>query len=231
MDYPVSTTTTSTPPTTFAQADLSVPAIRHAGSTILYDLLNSGGAAAAASKSSLTIDGSFIREENVAAIAGGSMRQESFNYVWSCSGASDIIRVCADSGHVVPESDETNNCNTVTWNCGGGTTTTTSSSTSTSSTIPYTKVVTLRFIVNDNHSSKLNCTLLTNISSSWTVNRTLIGVKANEINRTVLYGVPEGEYGWTVNCTDGVIPKIFPKNATRTSGGPGPYWLFYVKAP
>ena len=120
--------------------------------------------------------------------------------------------------------------------CPAATTTTTSSSSSssssTTSTTLYKRIVTLRFIVNDDHSSKLNCTLFTNVSSTWKVNRTLIGVNANEVNHTVLYGVSEGMYGWTVSCSDGLHQYIFPRNASRTDGvAPGQYWIFYVRAP
>ncbi|MFZ2455586.1 MAG: hypothetical protein WAX07_03825 [Candidatus Altiarchaeia archaeon] len=101
--------------------------------------------------------------------------------------------------------------------------------TTTTTTLPFTRAVTLRFIVSDDHSSKLNCTLFTNVSSTWKADKTLIGVNANEVNHDTLYGVPEGMYGWTVNCTDGLHPSVFPRNATRTTGAPGKYWIFYVK--
>jgi hypothetical protein len=138
VNVPAATTTTTTTTTTAGSttttttlrwADLFISDIWPVGSTIYYNLENLGGTGAAASKSSLTIDGSFIREDNDAAIAAGVTRQESFSFVWTCSGLSDIVRVCADSGHVVPESDETNNCRNETWACPMTTTTTTTTST------------------------------------------------------------------------------------------------------
>jgi len=117
------------------RADLFISDIWPVGSSIYYTLSNLGVVGAAASKSSLTVDGSFVLEDSDASIAGGVSRQESFSYAWMCSGVSDVVRVCADSGHIVPESDETNNCRTETWMCP---TTTTTITTSTTTTTSYT---------------------------------------------------------------------------------------------
>jgi len=50
----------------------------------------------------------------------GYKRTESFRYKWTCTGASDEIKVCADYKNVVAESNEGNNCKTETWDCDGG---------------------------------------------------------------------------------------------------------------
>jgi len=135
------TTTTTTSPTTsmvLGRADLFISDIWPVGSSIYYTLSNLGVVGAAASKSSLTVDGSFVLEDSDASIAGGVSRQESFSYAWMCSGVSDVVRVCADSGHIVPESDETNNCRTETWTCPTTTTTTTQPTTTSTTTTTTT---------------------------------------------------------------------------------------------
>lgn len=124
-----STTTTTTTTSTLVWADLIVPDIWYLGNTIYYNLSNMGGTGASATHSSLAIDGSFIKDQTSPAIHSGMSRQESFAYAYTCSGVSDLIRVCADSGHVIPESDESNNCRNETWNCPTTTTTTTTTTT------------------------------------------------------------------------------------------------------
>lgn len=158
----IATTTTTT---TLSQADLIISDIWPVGSTIYYNLADMGGTGAAASKSSLTIDGSFIREDADAAIAAGVTRQEFFNYAWVCSGVSDIVQVCADSGHVVPESDETNNCRSETWTCPTTTTTTTTTTratTTTTTTRATTTTTTIPYIIQGNS----DVVLVTDLSES-----------------------------------------------------------------
>ncbi|MFZ2455588.1 MAG: CARDB domain-containing protein [Candidatus Altiarchaeia archaeon] len=152
-------TTIATTTTLPAQADLVISDIWSVGSTIYYNLQNQGGTGAAVTRSSLTLDGSFVLEDNDAAIAAGASRQESFSYGWVCSGASDVVRVCADSGHVVPESNEANNCLEETWTCPVTTTTTT---TTTTSTIATTTTTTFPYIIPGNS----DVVLVTDLSES-----------------------------------------------------------------
>jgi subtilase family serine protease len=57
------------------------------------------------------------RYDTVKPLGAGAERTESFRYKWTCTGESDEIKVCADYKEAVAESDETNNCRTVIWEC------------------------------------------------------------------------------------------------------------------
>ena len=216
-----------------------------ASGNLFYSVKNIGGSDANATQSSVTwLDSSLNPGGNsiddVVALPASTSSQEWLG-LHSCPTPGHFFywRVCADASNNVTEVSENNNCYQERWWCPGITaTTTTTTSLSTSSTTSttmtlYTRTVTLKYKVSDQHADqKFNCSVWTNIPGNWAVNRITSGVNSSETNRVVIYGVPEGAYGWTVNCTDGVIPKIFPKNASRITGGaPGPYWLFYVKAP
>jgi hypothetical protein len=65
------------------------------------------------------------------------------------------------------------------------------------------------------------------VDGTWKINVTQ-RVSRNEQKKVILLRVPEGMYGWTVNCSDGMNAYVFPNNATRTAGAPGKYWIFYV---
>jgi len=104
------------PPT---QPDLIIEDIWNVGSTIYYRIKNQGGANAGASTSKLWVDGVEKATDSVGSLAAGASSDESFaTYSWSCSGASDTIKVCADVGNAVSESNENNNCREETWDCG-----------------------------------------------------------------------------------------------------------------
>ncbi len=93
-------------------------------------------------------------------------------------------------------------------------------------------MVSLRFNVTDDHATKFNCSLWTNVSGSWRVNKTYVNIGRTTANYDVLYGVPEGVYGWTVGCSDGVADPVFPFNAQSNPAAPGgKSWTFYVKKP
>ena len=139
------TTSTTTTTTTPGLPDLSVQSAWNLNNNICYALHNDG-AAAPASTSNLTVDGTLVATGSATALSAGSSSSNNCfdSYVWTCSGASDTVRVCADSPGSIAESDETNNCITETLTCstttttGSSTTSTTSSTTSTASTTTST---------------------------------------------------------------------------------------------
>jgi len=105
-------------PITPPQPDLIIEDIWNVGSTIYYRIKNQGGANAGASTSKLWVDGVEKATDSVGSLAAGASSDESFaTYSWSCSGASDTIKVCADVGNAVSESNENNNCREETWSC------------------------------------------------------------------------------------------------------------------
>lgn len=110
--------------------------------------------------------------------------------------------------------------------------TTSSSSTSSTTTTLYTRSVTLKYNVTDDHAAKLNCSLWTNISGTWKIEKTYTNINKLEAQYFRINNVSEGTYAWTANCTDGVnTPSSYPYNAHQTSAqAPGVYWTFNVKA-
>jgi hypothetical protein len=94
-------------------------------------------------------------------------------------------------------------------------------------------MVTLKFNVTDDHATKFNCSLWTNVSGGWRVDQTFVNVDRLVTKYAVLQGVPEGNYGWTVGCTtEGVSDPVFPYNAVkRVPGVQGGIWTFSVKKP
>jgi ABC-type transporter Mla MlaB component len=100
------------------QPDLIIEDIWNVGSTIYYRIKNQGTASAGASNSKLWVDGVEKATDNVGTLAAGASSEETFaTYSWICSGASDTIKVCADVGNAVSESNENNNCREETWSC------------------------------------------------------------------------------------------------------------------
>ena len=99
------------------EPDLIINSVSTGGSNISYNIKNQGDGTAGGSVSSLSIDGVYKTNDSVASLSAGGSSNESFSYSWTCSGISDIIRVCADSGGSVAESNETNNCNQTTVSC------------------------------------------------------------------------------------------------------------------
>jgi hypothetical protein len=85
---------------------------------IYYKIKNQGNANASSSYSGLWIDDSFKSIDFASSLTNGSSRNEYFySYLWVCSGATDTIKVCADTYGYVSESDELNNCRTETFSC------------------------------------------------------------------------------------------------------------------
>ncbi|MGB3458120.1 MAG: CARDB domain-containing protein [Halobacteriota archaeon] len=86
---------------------------------IYYTIKNRGNAAAGPSHTGLYINGNFIKEDYVSALApGASIIAKSFDYIWDCKkGEQAEIKVCADIATQVDESDETNNCKAEVWTC------------------------------------------------------------------------------------------------------------------
>jgi len=87
------------------------------GNTIYYKTRNQGSNNAGYSYSKLYVDGSYKAVDFVSPLAAGSSSSEYFTYIWTCSGTSDTIKVCADEYGYVTESNETNNCLTKTFTC------------------------------------------------------------------------------------------------------------------
>jgi C1A family cysteine protease/archaellum component FlaF (FlaF/FlaG flagellin family) len=83
--------------------------------SISYTVTNQG-CAAGASNAVITIDGVDVLEDPVPTLAAGSSYNNTVG-PFTMSGDSDNVTVCADSGDVVAESNETNNCGTNTLHC------------------------------------------------------------------------------------------------------------------
>ncbi len=126
--YPTTTTlpptTTTLPPTTTTTLpiplpDLVIQDIWNNGTTISYKIENIGAWEANTSFSELFVDGPSVSIDFVdKQLLPADISIESFsNYIWSCSGESDTIKVCADYNDALEEMDETNNCRTEAWNC------------------------------------------------------------------------------------------------------------------
>jgi hypothetical protein len=88
---------------------------------IYYTIKNIGGITAGPSYSYLYIDdmNSRIASDSVSHLGVNKERELYFEYSYTCYGDSDTIKVCAD-GKVnnVIEADETDNCKTITKECG-----------------------------------------------------------------------------------------------------------------
>jgi hypothetical protein len=97
--------------------DLMIGDIWTLGNTIYYKTRNQGSNNAGYSYSKLYVDGSYKAVDFVSPLAAGSSSSEYFTYIWTCSGTSDTIKVCADEYGYVTESNETNNCLTKTFTC------------------------------------------------------------------------------------------------------------------
>ncbi|MEF3255394.1 MAG: DUF1906 domain-containing protein, partial [Deferribacterales bacterium] len=111
---------TSTPVTksfTVTLPDLIITNIWESGNRIYYTIKNQGSGTAGSSYSALYIDGSYKCYDDVASLAPGESRTESFSCTYTCSGTSDTIKVKADAWNYVSESNEGNNERTETWKC------------------------------------------------------------------------------------------------------------------
>jgi len=159
-------------------------------------------------------------EAPVSAISSGVTRDESFGHVWTCSDPEDIVTVCADSGHTIPESDETNNCRDETWDCHATTTTTTT--TTTTSTVPVPKRVTFKYTVKGKESDKFHCTIYSNYSGDYLPVYSRDDVKNGETVHFTSLPILPGVYRWNVNCSDGKFSAL-AENAPRG------YWIYRIK--
>jgi len=81
---------------------------------ISYTVKNGGDAAAGASNTTITINGTDVLEDPVPELAAGANYSSTVG-PFVMAGDSDNITVCADNGAVVDESDEDNNCKTNTF--------------------------------------------------------------------------------------------------------------------
>ena len=77
--------------------------------TVTYTVANIGAAGAGASNTTIYVDGTPVMEDAVPALAAGANHTNTVG-PFTMSGNSDTIKVCADNGNVIAESDETNNC-------------------------------------------------------------------------------------------------------------------------
>jgi hypothetical protein len=202
---------------------------------LFYDIKNIGTVGAAASQSSVAwLDAAgnpgSASFDNVVPLPAGMVSYPYLGqHVCPTPGSFFYWKICADSGGVVAESSEGNNCRQERWWCPLSTSTTVPSTTTT--TLFYTEVVTLKYNVTDDRSTKFNCSLWTNVSGTWGIDKTSVNLNRLEANYFVLFGVSEGSYGWTVNCTDGV-DSSFPSNAVKSSSeAPGGFWNFNVRKP
>lgn len=108
----------SVAPVSIARPDLIIEDIWSSSGKIYYRVRNQGTAASATSIAKLSVDGLVKATDSVPSLAAGTGSTQYFSgYNWSCSGASDTIKVDADSGSAITELNETNNSLTKTWAC------------------------------------------------------------------------------------------------------------------
>ena len=85
-----------------------------------YKIKNIGDATASKGHyTTLFVDGAFkIKEQVNVNLAPKVSSQRYFNYYsWQCTSPQDKVKVCADYGDFVDESNEENNCREETWQC------------------------------------------------------------------------------------------------------------------
>jgi len=102
--------------------DLTVTAMRRAGSNVYYTLANVGTAPCgtpnqpASHYTALVIDGQLATQDHVTvSLNPGASVERQFSWQYAISGAQDTIRVCADYQQNVQELSESNNCKEETW--------------------------------------------------------------------------------------------------------------------
>ena len=78
--------------------------------SVSYSIKNIGDVDAAASHSSLTVDGSQVETMPVPALSAGEEQTYTFTSEIELVGDFDMLEVCADYGDMVVELDESNNC-------------------------------------------------------------------------------------------------------------------------
>ncbi|MEA1864319.1 MAG: CARDB domain-containing protein [Euryarchaeota archaeon] len=105
---------------TVEKPDLVITDISNDGGTICYTIKNIGDATAQKGHyTTLFVDGAYqIKEQVDVDLAPGTSVKRCFDhYSWSCTAPEDKLKVCADYGDSVGESNEKNNCREETWQC------------------------------------------------------------------------------------------------------------------
>ena len=105
-----------------ARPDLTVTAMRHAGSNVYYTIANVGTAPCgtpnqpASHYSALFIDGQLATQDHVTvSLNPGASVERQFAWQYAISGTQDTVRVCADYQQNVQELSESNNSREETW--------------------------------------------------------------------------------------------------------------------
>ena len=117
------TTGCTNPCTPPEKPDLTITAKSESltGSTleVIYTVANNGGEAAGASTTGIYAGSTQIATDSVEALAAGASHTSTVTIdPFNCPcGTTVAIKVCADEGDAVDESDETNNCRENTFNC------------------------------------------------------------------------------------------------------------------
>lgn len=116
--YYTQATVTVTVSSAVKKPDLIIEDIWKSGNKVYYRIRNQGTEASPATTSRLTVDGVVKATDSVAALAAGTGSTQYFSgYEHVCTGASDSIKVEADTGGVVAELNEANNSLTRNWAC------------------------------------------------------------------------------------------------------------------
>jgi len=99
--------------------DLIITDIWNEEYRIKYKIKNIGDSNSGRVYSVLSVDGLEVElVDSASSMAPGVERTESFgNYQWLCSDNSDAIKVCADAGGLINETNEDNNCKTIVRSC------------------------------------------------------------------------------------------------------------------
>jgi hypothetical protein len=110
--WPLVPPTPSAPPS--PRPDLVITDIRENDGTICFKIENWGTEEAESSYTSLYLNGAYQARRKVGSLAAGESTELCFGYVYT-PDTDDIVKVCADSGNDVAESNEGNNCKV--WTC------------------------------------------------------------------------------------------------------------------
>lgn len=111
-------TPTSTPTPQAVGPDLIIKSMWLTYGKFGYAIKNQGDANAIASTTQLLVDDVEEDTDSVGELNPADEQNHMFeNYLWSCSGQSDVVRICADINNGVEESEETNNCYQEEWYC------------------------------------------------------------------------------------------------------------------
>jgi hypothetical protein len=87
--------------------------------TIYYKVKNIGTAPSGKFVNQLIVDGVVVAHDTIYGLSAGETRESYFpNYLWTCTGTSDTVKVVVDINNEVDETREDNNEYTETWTCG-----------------------------------------------------------------------------------------------------------------